>query len=773
MFNFAAVERKSTQLLIRFRWPAFTLSLILALLAASGLKDFRMDADPRAYFSEDNKHLQRFDQLEAKYGRVDAVMFALQIKDGELYSPQNLRLLKQLSDEAWMLPYVERVDSLANYAYSWSEEDELFVEELIENPEQLDAQQIVRIKDIAHSDPDILNRLSTAKANIAVITAKVSLPNKDRVAEETIVAKAAQKLARRFENDHPHINIALSGNIISDTAVINKGLEDSAKLIPIMYLIIFGLLFFFLRSVSAVFIIWLVTVSSTAAALGLAFHLGVALNMLSIAAMNIVITVSIAHCVHLLNGFLEAYRSGTDKTEALLESLRINLQPIFLTSLTTVLGFLSMNFSKMPPAHDLGNISALGVCIAFILSLTLLPALTLSLPIKQSSNLRSDKFQKRMEQLAEFVIGKRHVLLGVSVLFSAIMLALIPLNQINDTFTENIKKPSEFRSDNELIDNYFGGLYTIEFDFQAAPGNTISDPEYLRSLEKLANYLRQQDAVRNVRSYTDVIKRLNMNMHGDDPEHYAIPDSREEAAQYLLLYELSQPQGADMSNYIKSDKSASRLIISTATMDSLSLRELGLDYQRWIKQNLPDYMHAEPTSLIYMWTHLGPSSSASAIMGALVALFIISLILMLVFKSMRYGIISLIPNLLPAGIGYGVWALYSGMLQMSQMMVLSITIGIVVDDTVHFLSKYLRARREHNADSHDAVRYAFKHVGAPLWITTTVLVCGFGLLISSSFVPNSDLGTLTAIILTAALALDFFMLPPLLMLLDKKQTKSA
>lgn len=769
MFDFSAAERKATLLLIQYRWLAFLISVCFALGAATGLKDFRMDADPRAYFSADNEHLQRFDQLEAEYGRVDSVVFALQINTGELYTRENLLLLKMLSDLAWQLPYAQRVDSLANYAYSWSEQDDLFVEELILDPEQLDDQKIARIKHIAHQDPDILNRLSTAKAEIALVSLRVSLPNVDRVAEETVVAKAAQALARKLEEEHPHISIALSGNMISDTAVISKGLEDSAKLIPIMYLIIFALLFFFLRSVAAVFTIWLVTVSSTAAALGIAFHIGMTLNMLSIAAMNIVITVSIAHCVHLLNGFLVAYRSGTEKKQALIESLRINLQPIFLTTLTTILGFLSMNFSKMPPAHDLGNISAMGVLIAFALSLTLLPALALALPVKQELTIAGNNFQKRMQDLAEFVISKRHVLLVGSLLFSAIMLALIPLNQINDTFTENIKKPSKFRSDNEIIDQYFGGLYTVEFDFEAPSGKNISDTQYLLALERFTLYLRSREEVRNVRSYTDIMKRLNMNMHGDDPAYFALPQSQEEAAQYLLLYELSQPQGADMTHYIKSDKSASRLIISMATMDSLSLRNFGLEYQQWLKDNLPDTMHAEPTSLIYMWTHLGPSSSASAIKGALIALFIISLVLTLVFKSLRYGLISLIPNLLPAGIGYGIWALYSGMLQMSQMMVLSITIGIVVDDTVHFLSKYLRARREHNANAQDAVRYAFKHVGAPLWITTVVLVCGFGLLITSSFVPNSDLGSLTALILIAALALDFFMLPPLLMWADNKK----
>lgn len=767
MFDFHKIETRFAQWLVSIRWVALALSVTFVVFASAGLNKFQINADPRAYFAKDDIHLLRFKEIEKKYGRVDGAVFSLEIKEGSLYTKENLSILKQLTDDAWDIPYAQRVDSLANYAYSWSVEDDLYVEELIEDASQLDENKIAWIKNIAHTDRDIVDRLTSTRNEMAIVNIVVNLPYEDRVSEESAIDEAAKAIALRYEKKYPHIDIALTGSAVSNTAMISKGMSDSMTLIPIMYLIIFSLLFVFLRSIAAVFIIFLITASSTTAALGMAFHLGIELNMLSVASMNIVITVSIAHCVHLFNGFIENFHSGLSKKEALLESLRINLQPIFLTTFTTALGFLSMNFSKMPPAHDLGNISAIGVCIAFALSLTFLPALALSLPIKKKAEVDNSGFQKRMARLAEFVIGNRHSLLVISLIFSCIMLALVPQNQINDTFTENIKKPSQFREDNERIDEFFGGLYTIEFDLHAAPGSSISDPEYLEALDKFVSYLKSQEHVKNIRSYSNIIKRLNMNMHGDDPAYYAIPKSKEEAAQYLLLFELSQPQGADMTHYIQADKSATKLIIAIEQMDSLRMKNIGIEYHEWVKANLPSYMHKEPTSLIYMWSHLGSTSSTSAILGALFALLLISIILTLVFKSIRYGLVSLIPNLLPAGIGYGIWALHSGMLQMSQMMVLSITIGIVVDDTVHFLSKYLRARREQNASTQDAVRYAFKHVGAPLWITTVVLVAGFGLLITSSFVPNSDLGSLTAIILLAALTLDFFMLPPLLMLIDK------
>jgi len=766
MQTIEVVEKRLSEICVQYRWPALIISMILILASVAGLGKFQVDADPRVFFSESNEHLQRFVRLEEEYGRFDTITFALHIKEGTLYNKKNLTILKELTNEAWQIPYAARVDSLANYAYSWSEGDDLYVEELIEDVEALDTEKIARIKHIAHTDPDIVNRLTSTQGELAIVNIIANIPHIDRVAEEKEAALAGYALAEKLEAKYPHIDIAATGYLVSNTATIGKGMEDASTLIPAMYLIIFVLLGFFLRSVSAVFIVFVITLSSTLAALGLGFHFGIVLNMMSMAAMNIIITVSIAHCVHLLNYFLSAYQSGTDKITAMRESIRINLQPIFLTSFTTALGFLSMNFSNMPPAHDLGNISASGVFIAFVLSLTVLPALAIALPFKRTTKRSSKNFQQRMIQLGNFVIRRRQPLLALGLIFSLAMLSQLPKNVINDVFAENIKKPSQFREDNEKIDRYFGGLFSIEYDFDAPPGSSISDPEYLLALEKYTAWLREQPRVKYVRSYSDIIKRLNMNMHGDDPTFYKIPENQQEAAQYLLLFELSQPMGSDITHLIKSDKSASKLSVTMESMDSLAFKKIGEGYNLWIQNNMPDYMQARSGSISFMWAYLGSTSSKSAILGALYALLIISLILTLVFKSLRYGLISLIPNLLPAGIGYGLWAIHSGILQMSQMMVLSITIGIVVDDTVHFLSKYIRARRENNATSQEAVLYAFKHVGAPLWITTVVLVAGFGLLITSSFVPNAELGTLTAMILIAALALDFFMLPPLLMLLD-------
>lgn len=745
-------------------------SLIVLAILGYGLTFTKFDPDPSIYFSDDHEHYRFFKGLEDTYGRIDSLMMVIKIKDnGELFNQEKLQIIEDMTNTVWTFPYVTRVESLSNYNYSQAFEDEMLVDHLIEDAANLSDEDVANIKKVALTDPDVVRRLVSPDGPYAMVRAFVTLPKIDRQSEERAVSEKAYELAAKIEAAHPDVDILLSGNTVSNNNVTDIAKKDFETIIPLMYLIIFVMLGVFLKSVTAVIAIVLVTILSTLAAMGAASWFGIVLNMMSVMCVNIIITVAIAHCVHILVYFLQAYHQGAEKRQALADSLKINLMPITLTSLTTALGFVSMNLSKMPPAHGLGNITAMGVIIAFVLSLMFLPPMLLILPIKRRKLHGGGKLNNMMDSLAEFVIKKRTPLLILSIILSTALLALAPMNVMNDRFTENVKLPNQFRADNKEMDQYFGGLYTIDYDFRTKDFEEggIAEPEYLLALEEFSHWLRAQPEVRSVQSYSDIIKRLNKNMHGDDAAFYVVPESREEAAQYQLLFEMSQPQGSDMDNIIRQDKTGTRLIAYLPSTDTADLINLQQRAQVWIKDNMPDYMYYSGEGIAVMWAYLGQEAIVDGLKGALLALFLISLILMFVFKSFKYGVISLIPNLLPAGVGYGIWALVNGQLSMGQMLVLSITIGIVVDDTVHFLSKYLRARNLEQASAMDAVRFAFKQVGPALWITTAVLILGFGMLSMSGFIPNSKLGILTVFIISAALILDFFLLPPLLMLLDK------
>jgi predicted RND superfamily exporter protein len=263
-------------------------------------------------------------------------------------------------------------------------------------------------------------------------------------------------------------------------------------------------------------------------------------------------------------------------------------------------------------------------------------------------------------------------------------------------------------------------------------------------------------------------------MHGDDQSYYRIPENRELAAQYLLLYEFSLPYGLDLNNQINVDKSASRVTITTRDVPTKELRKLIEDGEVWLRENAPDYMHVNAASPTVMFAHISERNIKSMLGGTFVAVLAISILLGIALKSVRFGLISLIPNITPAVLGFGFWSLLYGEMGLSLAMVSGMTLGIVVDDTVHFLSKYLRARREKGLNGEEAVRYAFQTVGKALVVTTIILTIGFSILGMSSFRMNSWMGQLTAIVIAFALIADFILLPAFLLVVDgKKNRKSA
>jgi len=265
------------------------------------------------------------------------------------------------------------------------------------------------------------------------------------------------------------------------------------------------------------------------------------------------------------------------------------------------------------------------------------------------------------------------------------------------------------------------------------------------------------------------MKRLNKNLHGDDPAWFRIPESRELAAQYLLLYEMSLPYGLDLNDQINVDKSATRLNVSLKSISSNNAIALEERAQRWLRGNAPESMQVDGASPAIMFSHIGARNIRSMLSGTTLALVLISVTLIFALRSLRIGMISIVPNLVPAGMAFGLWGLLVGQVGLALSVVTGMTLGIVVDDTVHFLSKYLRARREEGLSSADAVRYAFHTVGTALWTTSAVLIAGFLVLTRSPFELNSGMGLLTAITIALALLADFLLLPTLLMTLDKKE----
>jgi predicted RND superfamily exporter protein len=407
----------------------------------------------------------------------------------------------------------------------------------------------------------------------------------------------------------------------------------------------------------------------------------------------------------------------------------------------------------------------MGISAAFVYSVLLLPAMMAVLPVRVQK--RSESVS-RYERLADFIIGKRNKIFWGMIIVVLIFSSGVFRINLDDTFVEYFDHSYDFRVASDFSEEHLTGLNIIDFDLYSGEEGGVNNPEYLQTLEKFANWFRQQDKVRHVYSITDIYKKLNKSMHGDDEKWYVLPAERELAAQYLLLYEMSLPFGLDLNDRINVDKSASRITVNCASISSRELRHLEEKGREWLRANAPEYMFTHGSGLSMVFAHLSERNINSMLSASLIALVLISLVLILVLRDLKLGLLSLLPNLFPAFMAFGLWGYLVGEVGLSVSVMIAMTLGIVVDDTVHFLSKYQRARREHQLQSQAAVRYAFKNVGSAIMVTSVILTVGFSVLSLSGFQINSHMGSMNAITIVFAFILDFFFLPTLLMKIEGK-----
>jgi len=753
--------------LVRRRWLLVVLAIAFVAFAASGLKYYGFSNDYRIFFSQENPQLLAFETLQNTYTKSDNVLFVIAPANGNVFTPQTLEAVEWLTEQAWQIPYSIRVDSISNFQHTYAEGDDLIVEDLVMDATRLSPTELEKIRDVAISEPLLVNRIVSPAGHVTAVNVIIQLPGIAPAAEVPEVVDFSRDLARQLTEQYPQLEIHLTGVVLLNNAFTEQAVKDLLTLVPIMFGVITLILALLLRSLWGTLATLLVITMSIITAIGMAFWLGITLTPPTTASPTMIMTLAVANCVHLLVTFLQGMRHAESRPDAMNESLRVNLQPIFITSLTTAIGFMSMNFSDAPPFRDLGNIVAIGVISSFFYCIAVLPALMLVLPVRVKAT--SNHAVTAFDMLANFVITRRSLVLwGMSLLVVGLVV-FVPKNELNDEFVKYFDARVDFRVDTDFTTANLTGIYNIAYSLEAGESGAISEPVFLNKLDEFTDWYRQQPEVLHVNSLSDTMKRLNKNLHGDDPARYRLPDRRELAAQYLLLYEMSLPYGLDLNNQINVDKSATKLDVSLKNLSSNNTIALEKRAQQWLRDNAPEPMQVHGASPIIMFSHIGARNIRSMLTGTTLALVLISFILIFALRSLRIGLISIIPNLVPAGMAFGLWGLLVGEIGLALSVVTGMTLGIVVDDTVHFLSKYLRARREDGLSAAEAVRYAFHTVGKALWTTSAVLIAGFLVLTRSPFELNSAMGLVSAITIGMALFADFLLLPALLMTLDKRE----
>lgn len=758
------LSRNFARLVWHGRWIVVLLAMVTVLAMTSGARLITFTNDYRYFFSEDNPNLADWELIQRTYTKNDQLLWVIRPKEGEAITPRTLKIVGEITDLAWETPFSTRVDSLTNFQHTQAEEDDLLVGDLVPDPANVTDEEASRIRDVAVNDPILYLRLVSRDVRTTAVFATMQMPQDDNKALSAVMTHA-RAIKSSFSEKYPDHEFALTGSVALSNAFSEAAPRDMSTLVPIMLLVITGVVFFLSRSVTGTLATVVVVLLSSASAMGLAGWLGIRISPPSSMSPIVILTVAVADAIHILMSTMIFLRDGLSKKDAIAESLRINMGPVFLTSLTTAIGFLSLQFSDAPPIRDLGVIAAMGAMIAWLLSITLFPALLAILPIKAGKMIeRQSSFAKAISRPVIALRVPIALLFGTLIVLSVLR---VPVLEFNDRFVEYFDDRIEFRRDSDFAAENLTGIYVLNYSIEAAESGGISDPEYLANLDAFALWLRAQPEVTHVASFTDVMKRINKSMHGDDPGYYQIPRERNLAAQYLLLYEMSLPYGLDLNDQINVDKSATRLVV---TLDDISTANLGLMCKRandWQEANLPDFMRASPAGQVVMFSFIGINNFNAMKLGTGVAIVLISLCLVIALRNIKLGLVSLVPNITPPLLAFAVFSLFIQEIGFWSTFVIAAALGLIVDATVHFLSKYRRGEVEHGLDAKGAVQYAFEKVGTPLFVSTAVLIAGFSILSLSSFRVNAMLGITVALTIAVALIVDFLLLPALLVFFDR------
>jgi hypothetical protein len=540
--------------------------------------------------------------------------------------------------------------------------------------------------------------------------------------------------------------------------------HDGGTFTPAVLIIAMVLLLLIFRKFSSMFASIIVVIFTFIIVLSLQVMLGFKLNNFTANIPVFVVAIGIADAMHLIWIYTMARKKGMHNYEAIHYSVKKNLLAIFLTSVTTSIGFASLGISAVVPIQTLGIATASAAVLAFVMTMLFVPAFLaiLNPNIKPDKNIQEANNHPLAVWYTHFLMKNAKTILSITLLIFIVLGVGIFKANVDSNTVKYFKKDFPFRvAVTEMQDKLTGPMsYEIVVDSKKNDG--IKDPKFLKSVERFyKEFYATYPDVRHISSLMDVIKTFNFVMNGSK----TIPNNQDLVAQYLLLYSLSLPQGMEINDKMDINE---RLLRVTASMNLVDTSK-DLEMINWVQ----DWWKKTPYSATVngqtvMFAHMQHDVTNTLLESITLAVVMISFVMILIFKNWRMLPIFIVPNVLPIALVVGVMGWFGIDIDMGVAIAGAIIIGVAVDDTIHFMVKYIEARKR--GDSlEDAMKYVMSYAGSAIIFTTLVLSLAFLVFIFSSFNPNYHFGVVTASALIIAVVVDLVALPALLILIDNKK----
>ena len=788
--------------LLIYRNRIKTIFLMLCVTAAfvSQIPKITIDTSMEGFLHKDDPALLAYNSFRDQFGRDEVVIVALQ--PGKVFEHSFLKTLEALHEDLEEnVPYIDDITSMINARNTRGLEDELIVEDLLEDWPSGDNEMTV-LKDRVMSNPVYRNLMISEDGRFTTIIIRThshsgmgeetdllegfddeeqsaiqpaASESKQRTyltdEENSEVVYAVQNIVKKYRQ--PDLSIWVAGSPVVTHFLKESMMADIRKFVLMATATVAVILFIMFRRISGVFLPLLVVFSSLLTTIGLMAVFGVPIKVPTQILPSFLLAVGVGTSVHILAIFYHRFRKSGDKKDAIAYAMGHSGLAIVMTNVTTASGLASFSTAELAPIADLGLFAAVGVMLAFINTVFLLPAILSLVPISHKSAHHDKKNQtatgKFLEAIGNF--STTHPILIVSISTIAILLSAAAITTIR--FSHHplswFPKENEIRAATEKIDRELRGSISLEVIVDTGKENGLYHPELLERLESASDYVGKLEYeklyVGKAWSLTTILKEIHQALNENRAEYYRIPQDRNLIAQEFLLFENSGSD--DLEDFVDSQFSKARFMIKVPFEDAYHAGIFIEQVNEHFKQFFPE-AEVTLTGMIGLLSRTITAAIHSMAKSYAIALVVITVLMILLIGRVRIGLLSMIPNLAPILLMLGVIGFFGLPMDLFTMMVASIAIGLAVDDTIHFMHNF-RRYYDHSGDPVKAVHETLQTTGRAMLVTTVVLSIGFFIFAFATMSNVRNFGILTGFTIVMALLADYFLAPALMVLVNKKK----
>jgi predicted RND superfamily exporter protein len=728
--------------------------LLLGVLALIGVTKLTSSVDTRVYFSQSNPRYAELLEFENKYVQTNSIIAMLRYGGRPITDIAFANALESFHKQAERLPNIRRVDSLVNYPYILPTAETVTVVPFLEYAcSNGDCSRATAVQ----TEPAALQRLVSRDLTTVAVLMAFELPVASPTAISALTGKV-RDLSAEFRNANPGFDVQFVGSITQMDAFRQASLRETYRLVGAGCLTIFILLAVLLRDTKASALLLLAGIYGAVASFGVLGWLGIPLNTSTSSAPVIVLLLTVVSCVHVVTHFKAKINLGEAPHNAMRESLASNKRPLVVMQLTTVLGLLTMGFADAPPLQQLGYSVSLGVTLGMLGLYASAPLFARWVRVPRTTPYAVHKLI-----LSPTWSGQGNRLILVLVVCGIASCGLFLL-KIDENFVTYFSRDYEFRRGADFAEKHLAGPKFLNLDMDSGYQSGVETEEYFSVLARLTAWLRTQPHVASVYSLSDPVAKLASVLEGSNAR---ITDAS--AGQLLFAYELSLGKGQDIGEYLDLARQSSRISVLLGRTTSQDIIHLDRKIHDFFADVAPRGYRVTVTGINVPVAYMAVDNIKSMANGLIPAIILMACLVALFYRRAKLFIVAIVSVTLPVMMGLGIWGWWAGSIGLAASVVLAIAGGIVVDDAIHLIGRYLALRNDHALPPRDALERTMQEVGLGITLTSIAITAGFLLLCISGFEINRVLGACTALILICSLWIDVTIVPWLLSFLDRRR----